>query len=134
MARLEPGHAVDRVSTITVLVVSSPGPRRVDRQTLSLPQGATLGAATHALQALWGDALLGLTVALWGRQRPAAWRLQDGDRIELLRPLQVDPMESRRRRQALQKQRKLKLAVRAKTNVPATVGCDHPATSPKPGS
>jgi uncharacterized protein len=108
MARLEPRHAVDGVSTITVQVVSSPGPRRVDVQSLVLPRGATLGDATTALQALWGDAWQGLTMALWGRQRPAAWRLQEGDRIELLRPLHSDPMDSRRRRHALQKQRKLK--------------------------
>ncbi|MGE4339751.1 MAG: RnfH family protein [Pigmentiphaga sp.] len=39
-------------------------------------------------------------VGVFGLQRPAAFALRDGDRIEIYRPLTFDPMESRRRRAA----------------------------------
>lgn len=35
---------------------------------------------------------------LWGREVAAGVKLREGDRVELLRPLQADPKESRRRR------------------------------------
>jgi hypothetical protein len=38
--------------------------------------------------------------ALWGREVSADTMLRDGDRVELLRPLQADPKESRRQRVA----------------------------------
>lgn len=40
----------------------------------------------------------GWTVAVWGRRCDPARPLRDGDRVELLRPLTVDPKESRRLR------------------------------------
>ena len=39
-------------------------------------------------------------IGIFGRTVTQAARLQDGDRIELYRPLQADPKESRRRRAA----------------------------------
>lgn len=35
---------------------------------------------------------------VWGEEVSATYVLEDGDRLELLRPLVVDPMEARRRR------------------------------------
>ena len=37
-------------------------------------------------------------LGLFGKLKPAGTILRDGDRIEIYRPLQADPMESRRRR------------------------------------
>ncbi len=37
-------------------------------------------------------------LGLFGKLKPADTVLRDGDRIEIYRPLQADPMESRRRR------------------------------------
>lgn len=39
-----------------------------------------------------------LTVGIWSKPVPPDTLLGDGDRIEIYRPLQVDPKEARRRR------------------------------------
>ena len=35
-------------------------------------------------------------VAIWGRRVDKAERLKDGDRVEILRPLEIDPRDARR--------------------------------------
>ena len=42
-----------------------------------------------------------LSFAIFGIRAPGSQRLHDGDRVEVLRALQVDPREARRRRAAL---------------------------------
>ncbi len=37
---------------------------------------------------------------IWGREVPRTWLLRNGDRVELYRPLRVDPREARRERAA----------------------------------
>ena len=37
---------------------------------------------------------------LWGREVEASMKLREGDRVELLRPLEADPKDARRRRVA----------------------------------
>jgi putative ubiquitin-RnfH superfamily antitoxin RatB of RatAB toxin-antitoxin module len=70
-------------------------PRRFVAVPLALPDGATLGDAVAAS----GLALDGVAgYALHGVRADADARLHDGDRVELLRPLLVDPKEARRRR------------------------------------
>lgn len=70
---------------------------RVD---LQLPSGSTLGQALHACSEFasvlprLGEFKLGI----WGRQQPLATPLRDRDRIEVYRPLTVDPKEARRQR------------------------------------
>ena len=87
---------------LTVEWVCSPAPGSpLQRLQLSLPSGAqvqdAMQAAGHvALPEGWG-------VAIWSRRVEVSEPLRDGDRVELLRPLTVDPMEARRRRQAHQK-------------------------------
>jgi uncharacterized protein len=76
---------------IEVLLVWSPGPRRVEQRRLRLAPDATLA---DALRAGGLDAEAGV----WGRLRAPSTRLRDGDRIELYRPLAVDPKEARRLR------------------------------------
>jgi len=39
-----------------------------------------------------------LQVSVWGRPRPLEQLLIDGDRVEILRPLQCDPRQARRER------------------------------------
>lgn len=66
------------------------------------------GAETHELE-LEADATVrgalaaaGMTAphgaGIFGRRVPLDYRLTDGDRIEILRPLAIDPKEARRRR------------------------------------
>ncbi|MBI1396022.1 MAG: RnfH family protein [Betaproteobacteria bacterium] len=69
----------------------------------------TLGAGATVADALAASGLGGAVVGLdggppetgvWGRRVPPDHPLEDGDRIELLRPLLVDPKDARRRRAA----------------------------------
>ncbi|MEH3086533.1 MAG: RnfH family protein [Xylophilus ampelinus] len=39
-----------------------------------------------------------LDVGIWGRRLPATHRVRPGDRVEVYRPLRVDPMTARRER------------------------------------
>ncbi len=45
-----------------------------------------------------GDGGASLTVAVWGRRASLDDGLADGDRVELVRPLRVDPKVARRER------------------------------------
>lgn len=80
--------------------VCSPAPGApLQRRPLSLQCGAK---ALDALQAAGWPALPeGWALAIWGRRVTADERLRTGDRLELLRPLTVDPMQARRRRHQL---------------------------------
>lgn len=73
-------------------------PRRHASVLVQLPAGAVVADAV-ALAALTGagDAT---GTAIFGRVVMAGAALAHGDRVELLRPLQVDPKEARRRRAA----------------------------------
>ena len=70
-------------------------PREHRLVTLQLPEGATVEDAVHAsglpMAGIDGYAVFGLRVA-------ADALLREGDRVELLRPLLLDPKEARRRR------------------------------------
>jgi hypothetical protein len=61
---------------------------------LRLAEGATAGDAVRAS----GLPATGLAIGIGGKRVAAGKVLQDGDRVELLRPLAADPNEARRRR------------------------------------
>lgn len=70
---------------------------RADAQTVvvvRLPGGASAGDAVAAS----GLAARGLRLGIGGREVPAVEALHDGDRVDILRPLALDPREARRRR------------------------------------
>jgi putative ubiquitin-RnfH superfamily antitoxin RatB of RatAB toxin-antitoxin module len=72
-------------------------PRRCDAIELELEAGATVADAIAAS----GFDLAGISgYAIYGEHATTATVLRDGDRIELLRPLQVDPKDARRVRAA----------------------------------
>lgn len=84
-----------------VTVLYSPGPRATREWLVSLAPGATV------LQALAASGLKQdfpqlnsdtVVVGIWGRAVPLAQPLRDGDRVEVYRPLQVDPKLARRER------------------------------------
>jgi putative ubiquitin-RnfH superfamily antitoxin RatB of RatAB toxin-antitoxin module len=86
---------------IRVSVVWSPRPRVVQQQEFDLPQGATVAQAV--LASGWVDqvgttdegvALLGVG----GRRALPEQVLRDQDRVEIHRPLTVDPKVARRAR------------------------------------
>lgn len=75
-------------------------PRRHAQVALTLPAGATVAdALTAAGRADPGwQAQEWVGVAIHGEKVEATHPLRDGDRLELLRPLLLDPKEARRRR------------------------------------
>ena len=68
-------------------------PDRCSRVELELEEGATVRAALAAAGRPEARA-----VGLHGRRVALDARLADGDRVEIYRPLSVDPKEARRRR------------------------------------
>lgn len=86
---------------LSVSVVYSPRAGQIDEVPLRLPNGASVADALRASglsQRHPGVAFETLPVGVWGRFCERSDRLRDGDRVELYRPLQVDPKEARRRR------------------------------------
>jgi putative ubiquitin-RnfH superfamily antitoxin RatB of RatAB toxin-antitoxin module len=66
---------------------------------LQLPPGTSLtDAVTRSglLQKFPEAAARPLNCAIFGRAVPLTYELRDGDRIEILRPLLIDPKQSRR--------------------------------------
>ncbi len=88
--------------TLHVAVVVSPAAGEVAQIELTLSRGATVRDALLRSglcpQAACGD-LSPLKLGVWGKLKPLDQVLRDGDRVEVYRPLQVDPKEARRRRQ-----------------------------------
>lgn len=87
--------------TVAVAVVYSARARHWTERALVLPAGSTVSVAVRQsgmLQGLPADLVDGLTVALWGKPVSLDRVLRDGDRVELLRGLKVDPTVARRER------------------------------------
>ncbi len=86
---------------LRVTVVHSPAPRQVREWAVELPAGATVLQALRA-SGIAGEfpALEGNTpvVGVWGRKAGPDDVLQQGDRVEVYRPLRVDPKVARRER------------------------------------
>lgn len=85
---------------LRVEVVYCPRPGETDRTALDLPAGATLADALAASGVLQRHGLLGteLRTGIWCKPKPTDTPLRDRDRVELYRPLIVDPKEARRQR------------------------------------
>lgn len=85
---------------LRVEVAYCPGPDVTDLQALVLPPGATVADAVQAsgVAARHGLDVAALRLGVWGKPRPADTPLRDRDRVEIYRPLTVDPKEARRQR------------------------------------
>ncbi|MBI2770735.1 MAG: RnfH family protein [Burkholderiales bacterium] len=86
---------------IQVTVAWSPAARQVHEWALSLGQGATVLQALEAsgLPALAPEMdLHDAAVGVWGRKARLNQPLREGDRVEVYRPLKVDPKTARRER------------------------------------
>ena len=88
---------------ISVQLCWSPGPRAVEERDLRLPRGSTIRdlisdpVARAACPSLALDPS-GLDMGIWGRRAQLDDALREGDRVELYRPLTVDPKYARRER------------------------------------
>lgn len=82
-------------------VVYSPAAGQVEQVGLRLPHGARLVDALHAsgMCHRHGLDLATVRAGIWGRVQPPHTLLRDHDRVELYRPLRVEPKEARRLRQ-----------------------------------
>ncbi len=91
---------------VAITVAWSPRAGVVEEVALDVAPGTTLrdalGAAGLAGRYPQWDSR-SQSVGIWGRLRPLDTAVQAGDRIEVYRALQVDPMEARRARQRKQK-------------------------------
>jgi len=82
-------------------IYTSPAQRKLERITVEVLENALLAQALPerlAEQMASGA----LSAAVWGRSVKLDYKLQAGDRVELLRNLRVDPMTARRERFAKQ--------------------------------
>ena len=95
----------EAAASLSVTVAYSPAAGIVDVVTVRLAPGATL------LDALNDSGLLRRhpeidprvqAVGVWGQRRGVDAILRDGDRVEVYRPLVIDPMDARRLRQRRQ--------------------------------
>lgn len=71
------------------------------RRRVELAKGSTLMQAvefSEIARMLPAGAIDSRRLGVFGRLAPTDQQVQDGDRIEIYRPLTLDPMEARRRR------------------------------------
>ena len=85
---------------LAIEVVFCPRPGVADRVVLQMPAGATLADALSASGIVERHALVadGLRTGIWCKPKDPATPLRDRDRVEVYRPLTVDPKEARRQR------------------------------------
>jgi putative ubiquitin-RnfH superfamily antitoxin RatB of RatAB toxin-antitoxin module len=98
---------------LKIEVVYCPEPGTCDLVLLTLPTGATLADAVRAsgLIERHGLPAQSLRLGVWCKPREADTVLRQRDRVEIYRPLKVDPKEARRQRYQQHKER---LAARPK--------------------
>lgn len=87
--------------TLRVVVTFSPGPRDVREWPLQLRAGSTVAdaiAASGIRSEMPCIAVDALGVGVWGRKAQPQQQLRDQDRVEIYRPLKVDPKVARRER------------------------------------
>ena len=87
--------------TITVEVVYVGPDSRVERRRVELCEGSTVMRAIELCgiePSLPAGSIDPARLGIFGRKVVPGQRLHDGDRIEVYRPLVLDPKEARRRR------------------------------------
>jgi len=95
------GLAEGEATLVCIELVYSPAATVVQRIELTLVEGCCLMDAMRLSGVLGGEPAVrldGLKVGIWGRVMPLDTVLRDRDRIEIYRPLTVDPKEARRLR------------------------------------
>ncbi|MFZ2648797.1 MAG: RnfH family protein [Burkholderiaceae bacterium] len=86
---------------LSIEVIYSPSAAQFDSVRLSLPMGACVRDALRMsglLERHHGIDLERMKVGVWGKWAGLDQGLRDLDRVEIYRPLSVDPKEARRRR------------------------------------
>jgi len=92
---------------VHVAVAWSARPGEAREVALALPGGACVLDAIRASGAMTGVDAVDIStqaIGVWGRSVGLDAKLAEGDRVEIYRPLQMDPKEARRRRALPRKQ------------------------------
>lgn len=89
------------MSTLRINLVCAPGPRQWLEESIELPVGCTVAEALTVSG--WRsrfslDDGCDVVFGIWGRGAGLGSVLRDEDRLEVLRPLKVDPKVARRER------------------------------------
>lgn len=92
---------------ICVTVAAALGPRQVTEKQLQLAEGSTVADALRAsglvpLQTESDADFEQIDLGIWGRKALPSQQVHDLDRVEIYRPLKVDPKVARRTRFAKQ--------------------------------
>jgi uncharacterized protein len=87
-------------SGLSITVVYSPAPRVLHEIALTLPVGARVSDALAACaqDARFAQALVEPQMGVWGKRAALSYALANEDRVEIYRPLRVDPKVARRER------------------------------------
>jgi putative ubiquitin-RnfH superfamily antitoxin RatB of RatAB toxin-antitoxin module len=86
---------------MSVTIVFSPESRAVREWTVSVPMGRLVCDVLSMCAVHWGVEVVKLTameVGVWGKRVSVDQPLRNGDRLEIYRPLRVDPKVARRER------------------------------------
>lgn len=86
---------------LSIVIVFSPRPREVIEWVLTVEQGSTVSTVLQCntlLAHFPGGELTTRTIGVWGKKVPLTYVLRDQDRLEVYRPLTVDPKVARRER------------------------------------
>lgn len=105
---------------ITVTVIYSPEPRQIVEKTLAIPKNSTVLEALQLAELINEALATDHTIGIWGKKNSPSHVLHDLDRIEIYRPLKVDPKVARRER--FQKQGARTTGLFAKTRAGGKAG------------
>lgn len=86
---------------VSIVIVFSPRRREVIEWALSVEQGSTVSSLlqnSNLLAQFPGWEMTAVGLGVWGRKVPLTYILRDLDRLEVYRPLTVDPKVARRER------------------------------------
>jgi uncharacterized protein len=107
-------------NTISVTLAYSPAPREVVEKVLVLPTKSTVQDALNLANLAEFTPDADCQLGIWGKKTTLNHVLQDRDRLELYRPLKVDPKIARRER--FQKQGARTTGLFAKTRAGGKAG------------
>ncbi|KAF1022476.1 MAG: Protein RnfH [Paracidovorax wautersii] len=91
-------------AAMEIVVIHAPAPRQVQEWRLRIAPGLQLPAVLPLLAQACGPDIAAqldsgmLVASVWGERAGPDQVLRDGDRVELCRPLRVDPKVARRER------------------------------------
>lgn len=91
----------DSPGSMNIELVYCPQPGKLVQARMSLPLGSLVQDALSQSGVLTAHPELAqapLALGIWGAHCRATDALREGDRVEIYRPLQVDPKEARRQR------------------------------------